>query len=504
MNDANLYRRFEAAFAAAGTRTALRSPTGDARMSYRDLGEAVGRTANALAALGVAPGDRVGVQAEKSMACVLVYLATLKAGAVHQPLNTAYTAAELGHFIADAEPRVIVCDPARQAEMRALGDRHGVRAVVNLDAAGRGSFSELASRMDTTHETVSRAATDLAGLLYTSGTTGRAKGAMITHGNLASNAETLVALWRMGPSDVLLHALPVFHVHGLHVALNTAFLAGCEIVWLAKFDAGAVVAALPEATVMMGVPTFYTRLLAAPAFGRDSCRSMRLFVSGSAPLLAETHAAFARRTGHAIVERYGMTETGMIASNPYDGPRVAGTVGFPLPGIAVRLGGGEPGVIEVKGPNVFSGYWRMAEKTAEDFTPDGYFITGDLGTFDAEGRLTIVGRARDLIISGGLNVYPGEVEEALGALPGIAESAVVGVPHPDFGEAVVAAVTASGDPGPESELIAALAERLARFKLPKRIFVVPELPRNAMGKVQKAQLRERFGDAFAPPAGVRE
>jgi len=402
----------------------------------------------------------------------------------------------VGYFIGDAEPRVIVCDPARQLAMRELADRHRVVSVVNLDAAGRGSLTDLASRMDDRHETVPREADDLAGLLYTSGTTGRSKGAMITHANLVSNATTLVDLWQFRGSDVLLHALPVFHVHGLYVALNIAFLSASEIVWLDRFDAARIVETLPQATVMMGVPTFYTRLLAMPEFGRDACRNMRLFISGSAPLLAETHRDFADRTGHVILERYGMTETGMITSNPCDGARIAGTVGFALPGVAVRITGAQPGVIEVKGPNVFKGYWRMPEKTAEDFTSDGFFITGDVATMDDEGRVTIVGRAKDLIISGGFNVYPKEIEEVLDALPGVGESAVVGVPHPDFGEGVIAVLTATAPLPGEAEMIAALATKLARFKVPKRIEIVAELPRNAMGKVQKAELRRRYAGIF--------
>jgi malonyl-CoA/methylmalonyl-CoA synthetase len=350
--------------------------------------------------------------------------------------------------------------------------------------------------MDARHETVARQSDDLAGLLYTSGTTGRSKGAMITHGNLQSNAETLVKLWQITNSDVLLHALPVFHVHGLYVALNTAFLAGAEIVWFDKFDATSVLQAMPQATLMMGVPTFYTRLLAMPDLGADSVRNMRLFISGSAPLLAETHEQFRIRTGHAILERYGMTETGMITSNPYDGERVPGTVGHALPGVAVRIQGDQPGVIEVKGPNVFKGYWRMPEKTREDFTADGYFSTGDVGTIDAEGRVSIVGRAKDLIITGGFNVYPKEIEEVMDAMPGVIESAVIGVPHPDFGEGVIAVVTARPGLPPEPDMIAALSVRLARFKVPKRIFTVDELPRNAMGKVQKAELRKRHQHTF--------
>ena len=380
--------------------------------------------------------------------------------------------------------------------MRGLADRHGVFAVINLDSDGTGTLADLAAQMDTRHETVARGSDDLAGLLYTSGTTGRSKGAMISHGNLLSNAATLVDLWRITADDVLLHALPVFHVHGLFVALNTCFLAGASIIWFEKFDAASLIAAMPRASLMMGVPTFYTRLLATPGFGPEAARAMRLFISGSAPLLAETHEQFRIRTNHAILERYGMTETGMITSNPYDGERQPGSVGFALPGVAVRIRGAQPGVLEVKGPNVFRGYWRMPEKTAEDFTADGYFVTGDVGTIDANGRVTIVGRAKDLIISGGFNVYPKEVEDVFDSLPGVAESAVVGVPHTDFGEAVIAIVTAKGELLSESEMIATAARQLAKFKVPKRIFTVSELPRNAMGKVQKAELRKTYGGIF--------
>lgn len=496
----NFFTLLDAKFAAAEDRTAFRSPEGGALLTYGELRDEVARYANALGVLGVAPGDRVTAQIEKSLANVVLYLATLKCGAVFHPLNPAYTLAEAGYFVGDARPQVIVCDPSRQADMRKLGDRHKVTAVVNLDAAGEGTLSELARRMEPRHETVARNTDDLAGLLYTSGTTGRAKGAMITHGNLASNALTLNQLWAFGTSDVLLHALPVFHVHGLFVALNTAFLSPCEIVWFPKFDAERVIETLPQTTVMMGVPTFYTRLLASARLTPETCQNMRLFISGSAPLLAETHKAFAERTGYIILERYGMTETGMITSNPYEGARVPGTVGFPLPDVEVRIAGpsGEPGVIEVKGPNVFKGYWGMPEKTKEDFSPDGFFITGDVGTMDEEGRLTISGRARDLIISGGFNIYPKEIELELDRLPGVIESAVIGVPHPDFGEGVVAVVTASKVLPPESAIIAGLATRLAKFKIPKRVLTVDELPRNAMGKVQKAELRQRFASIFTP------
>ena len=496
MANDNLYARFESRFAAAGGRTALRSADGRTQLSYAALDPAVSRYANALVTLGVEAGDRVTVQVEKSIANVLLYLAVLKLGAVYQPLNTGYTDAELDYFIGDAEPKVIVCDPVRQQAARMLADRHKVFAVVNLDRNGAGSLATLAAQMDERHDTVERGAGDLAGLLYTSGTTGHSKGAMISHGNLASNAAALVNLWRITEKDVLLHALPVFHVHGLYVALNTAFLAGAQIIWFDRFDAAAVIAALPQATLMMGVPTFYTRLLASADFSKETCRAMRLFISGSAPLLAETHQQFEARTGHAILERYGMTETGMITSNPYDGARVPGTVGFALPDVSVRIRGGQPGVIELKGPNVFKGYWRMPEKTSDEFTDDGYFITGDVGTIDAEGRVSIVGRAKDLIISGGFNVYPKEIEAVLDGLPGVGESAVVGVPHPDFGEGVIAVITANGALAPEPEIIATLAGQLARFKVPKRIFVAGELPRNAMGKVQKAELRKTYGGTF--------
>ena len=492
----NIFTSFDRSFARAGERIAIRSQSGHTNLNFATLRSAAARYANALVALGIEPGDRITVQIEKSVANVILYLASLKVGAVYQPLNTAYTETEVAYFVADAGPKIIVCDPSRQQAMRKLGDRNKVLAVVNLDSNGEGSLASLAARMEDSHETVARNADDLAGLLYTSGTTGRSKGAMITHGNLASNAATLVKLWRITSDDVLLHALPIFHVHGLFVALNTAFLSACEIIWLGKFDAAAVIAALPRATLMMAVPTFYTRLLAAKDFDRETCRNMRLFISGSAPLLAGTHDEFSARTGHNILERYGMTETGMITSNPYEGARLAGTVGFALPDVSVRIAGEQPGVLEVKGPNVFKGYWRMPEKTTEDFTGDGYFITGDVATIDAEARVSIVGRAKDLIISGGFNVYPKEIEEAINALPGVVESAVVGVPHRDFGEAIIAAVNTKGPHPTEAQMIADLSKNLARFKLPKRIFVIEELPRNAMGKIQKADLRRRYAGIF--------
>jgi malonyl-CoA/methylmalonyl-CoA synthetase len=492
----NLYSRFEAAFLKNPGKVAIRDGLSGATLTFGDLMEGASRYANALSVVGVEAGDRVTVQVEKSVANVLLYLAVLKSGAVYQPLNSAYTETEVDYFVGDAEPKAIICDPSRQQAMRALADRRGVNAVMNLGRDGSGSLEALAAAMDTRHDTAGRAEDDLAGLLYTSGTTGRSKGAMVTHGNLASNAETLVKLWQFQPDDVLLHALPVFHVHGLYVALNTSFLNGSEILWFERYDAAAALAAFTKATVMMGVPTFYTRLLDQPGLTAEACAKVRLFISGSAPLLAETHRTFRERTGHAILERYGMTETGMITSNPYDGARVPGTVGMALPGVSVRIAGEQPGVIEVKGPNVFKGYWRMPEKTREDFTADGYFITGDIGVIDAEGRVTISGRAKDLIISGGFNVYPREVEDVIDDLPGVIESAVIGVPHPDFGEAVVAVIAAKQALPDEAAMIATIAKQLAKFKVPKRIFVVEDLPRNTMGKVQKAELRKLHAKVF--------
>lgn len=464
-----------------------------AALSYADLLERTGRLAGALRGFGAGPGERVAIQAEKSAEALLVYLATLRAGAVHLPLNPAYTAAEIGYFLEDSEPALFIGDPGRGAGSRRA---ETLETIVAAAASAPDDFEDVPSEPD-----------DLAAILYTSGTTGRSKGAMLTHGNLASNAETLREAWRFTEADRLLHALPIFHTHGLFVATNVTLLAGGSMIFLPAFDAAEVVRRLPEATAMMGVPTFYTRLLARTDFTRESASGIRLFVSGSAPLSAETHRAFEDRTGHAILERYGMTETNMNTSNPYDGPRVPGSVGPPLPGVALRIadpaGGGEMrrgdvGIIEVKGANVFKGYWRMPEKTAEDFRPDGFFITGDMGRIDEAGYVHIVGREKDLVITGGLNVYPAEVEAAVEALPGVAECSVIGVPHPDFGEAVVAVVTAEpGDAPEEGAIRAALAATLAAFKRPKRVLVVDALPRNAMGKVQKKALRETYEKLFA-------
>ncbi len=506
MSDANLYTLLEASFVKAGQKPCMVIPDGPS-IRYDQLKSASARFANTLASLGVKPGDRVMIQVEKSITNVAVYMATLKAGAVYNPLNSAYTPAELEYFIGDAEPAVLVVSAATKAKLANIKLPASVKSIETLEVDGTGSILDLAFKQSDVHTTVPRAKDDLAALLYTSGTTGRSKGAMITHENLASNAKVLSEYWGFSSDDVLLHALPIFHVHGLFVALHTALLNGVTMHWLAKFDAGQVLKLLPQSTVMMGVPTFYTRLLETPAFGKDQCAKMRLFISGSAPLLAETHVEFEARTGHKILERYGMTESGMVTSNPYKGgKRLAGTVGYALPGITTRvatpegqvLPAGETGVLEFKGPNVFKGYWRNPEKTAEDFRKDGFFISGDLATIDPDGRVTIVGRAKDLIISGGFNVYPKEIETEINAIPGVGESAVVGVPHPDFGEAVVAVITpAAGAKAPsEADVVKALADRLAKFKQPKRVFVMDDLPRNAMGKVQKAELRKGYETLF--------
>ena len=499
----NLYSAFEAAFATAGGKIAMHMGDHDRDLTYRQIADGAARYANALAELGVSAGDRVTVQVEKSLDNLLLYLGVLKVGAVYQPLNTAYTAAELDYFVGDAKPALVVGRPEDTASLAAIASRHAAR-FTSLGNKGDGDLPRLAAGASAEHATAERQSDDMAALLYTSGTTGRSKGAMLTHGNLESNARTLCAAWRIGATDRLIHALPIFHVHGLFVAINTVFLAGGSLIWLDRFDAQKVLELLPEATMLMGVPTFYTRLLGLDGLTPQQTSTMRLFVSGSAPLLAETHQAFEQKTGKRILERYGMTETGMITSNPYDGERLAGTVGYALPGVSVRIADaegreeprGEIGVIEVKGPNVFKGYWQMPDKTAAEFRTDGYFITGDLATMAADGRVTIVGRAKDLIITGGFNVYPKEIEDELDLLAGIGESAVIGVPHPDFGEGVVAVATTNGSAPAEAAIIAALGERLAKFKVPKRIYFVDDLPRNTMGKVQKATLRKTYEKTF--------
>jgi malonyl-CoA/methylmalonyl-CoA synthetase len=463
----NLYEILAAGFPADRDKPAFLLSDGS-EVSYGALEAGAAQVAGHLIGQGVQPGDRVGLQVEKSVAAVTIYLGVLKAGAVFLPLNAAYTAAEVDYFVKDAEPRVFITD----AE----------------------AFVAQAALAEPLTTTVPRTAADLASIIYTSGTTGRSKGAMLSHGALAANAVALHQIWGFTPDDVLLHALPIFHVHGLFVALHCAFLSGAPMAWVPKFDDAQVLSGLAKSTVMMGVPTFYTRLLANPGFTRERAQHMRLFICGSAPLLESTFAEFEQRTGQRILERYGMSEAVIITSNPLHGERIAGSVGYPLPGVELRIGGGEAaGVIEIRGPSVFSAYWRMPEKTAEEFTADGFFRTGDVGRQDTDGRVWISGRAKDLIISGGFNVYPKEIELVLDELPGVTESAVVGIAHPDFGEGVLAVVIGQGD---EAAMIAACREQLAAFKAPKRIVFVDELPRNAMGKVQKNLLRERYGALF--------
>lgn len=477
-----------------------------ARFTYGDVEAASARMANALVALGVRPGDRVAMQVEKSIDAVMLYLGVIRAGALLLPLNTAYTPAEIEYFLTDAAPSVFVCDPKKRESLEGAVRAAKVAHVETMAPDGSGSLKDRAGAMPAIFEDAARGPDDLAGILYTSGTTGRSKGAMITHGNLASNARALMEIWRFTDRDVLIHALPIYHTHGLFVAINILLMAGGTTIFLPKFDADLVMSLMPRATSMMGVPTFYTRLLQHPALDRETTKHMRLFVSGSAPLLAETHREWREKTGHAILERYGMTETNMITSNPYDGDRVAGTVGFPLPGVEVRIADpetgrvlpqGEIGVIELKGPNVFKGYWNMPEKTEAEFRKDGFFITGDLGMVDARGYYHIVGRGKDLVITGGFNVYPKEIETEIDGMPGVVESAVIGVPHPDFGEGVTAVVVrAKGATIEEKQIAAALEGRLAKFKQPKKIVFLDDLPRNTMGKVQKNVLRERFKSLY--------
>jgi malonyl-CoA/methylmalonyl-CoA synthetase len=506
----NLYALLAAGFPAERDACAIeahRAQGAPLHYTWSDLDQATGKLASLLASLGLSPGARIAVQVEKSPEALLLYLACLRAGFVYLPLNTAYREAEMDYFVGNAEPEVVVCTLGNQAWIAALAARHGVAHVFTLGEDREGSLLRAAAGCPSSFRTVARKPGDLAAILYTSGTTGRSKGAMLSHGNLASNAVTLHLYWRWRRGDVLLHALPVFHVHGLFVAAHGALLAGAKMIWLPRFDAGAVVGALARATVFMGVPTMYVRLLDDARFRREACAGMRLFVSGSAPLLPETFRLFEERTGVRILERYGMSETIMLTSNPYDGNRAAGTVGLPLPQVQVRLvdDRGAPcatdvvGGVEVKGPNVFSGYWRMPEKTREEFTDDGWFRTGDVGRFDANGYLTIVGRSKDLIITGGYNVYPKEIESFLDDMPGVLESAVVGIPDRDFGESVAAAVVPrAGERIDGPALAAALKTRIAGFKVPRKVVVMDELPRNQMGKVQKSLLRARLsrtGDA---------
>lgn len=476
------------------------------QVSYRQMIAQSGQYANALASFGVTKGDRVAVQAQKCAECLWLYLACLRLGAVYLPLNSAYTATEIAYFAGDAKPRLFVCDAGSVDSLRKVLSPIGLKEITAITAPDGNSLSARASELPEQFQTADLTGNDLAAILYTSGTTGRSKGAMISHENLRSNALALVDIWQFSNSDRLLHALPIYHTHGLFVATNTILLAGASMLFLPKFDLDEVMERLPQATAMMGVPTFYIRLLTRPDFTRDLTEHMRLFISGSAPLSAEIHREFTARTGKAILERYGMTETNMITSNPYEGTRKPGAVGFPLPGVSARIADpqtgdildqGEIGVIELKGPNVFRGYWHMPEKTKEVFRDDGYFITGDLGFIDNDGYFTISGRDKDLIISGGLNVYPAEIENAIDALSEISESAVIGVPHPDFGEAVTAVVVASGAQSINEENIRQnLQAKLAKFKVPRRVITVPTLPRNTMGKIQKNVLRETFADLY--------
>jgi malonyl-CoA/methylmalonyl-CoA synthetase len=463
----NLYALLASRFPADRARPAFELPDGSA-VSYGELEAGAGRLAALLLAKGVKPGDRVAVQTAKSVQAVMLYLAVLKVGAAFLPLNTAYTPAEIDYFLADAEPALFVTDAvALAAEAAALAP------------------------LETVHEAVPE---DLAAIVYTSGTTGRSKGAMLSHAALAANGLALTEAWGFSGDDALLHALPIYHVHGLFIALHCVFLAGAKLIWLPRFEEDAMLAALPRATVMMGVPTFYTRLLADLRFGLAAARHMRLFICGSAPLLPSTFEEFEVRAGQRILERYGMSEAAIITTNPLNGDRLAGSVGYPLPGVALRVA--DDGIVQIKGPSVTSGYWRNPQKTAEAFTADGYFITGDVGRQDPDGRLWLSGRVSDMIISGGLNVYPKEIELVLDALPGVVESAVIGCPHPDFGEAVVAVIAGEGD---EAAVIAAARAQLAAFKAPKRVLFVDDLPRNAMGKVLKAELRKSHAGLFAAP-----
>lgn len=508
MDNQNLFAALRAAFPRELDGIAVETDNGLA-YSWRDLDRATAMIANLLASLRLPEGSRIAVQVEKSVEAMMLYLATLRAGYVFLPLNTAYQKAEIEYFVGNAEPAVVVCTPKNFGWVSKIAFQAGTRHVFTLGEDRTGSLLERAAHCGDKHTPAVRGEDDLAAILYTSGTTGRSKGAMLTHGNLLSNARVLKQYWGWQEGDVLIHALPIFHVHGLFVAIHGALLNGSRMIWLSRFEPRTVIANLPRATVFMGVPTLYVRMLAEPSLTREAARHMRLFISGSAPLLIETFTEWQQRTGHTILERYGMSETVMLTSNPYrseDGERRGGTVGFPLPGVQVRVRGdkgedmpaGEVGGIEVKGPNVFKGYWRMPEKTKEEFTPDGWFKTGDVGKIDARGYVTIVGRSKDLIISGGYNVYPAEIEGYINEMPGVAESAVIGVPHPDFGEVGVAVVTPKGGTALDGErIIATLKSQLANFKIPKRCFVVDELPRNTMGKVQKNLLREQHKALFS-------
>jgi malonyl-CoA/methylmalonyl-CoA synthetase len=512
MSNHNLFCALRAAFPADLNAVAVETDDG-LQYSWQDLDRATAMVANLLASLELPEGSRIAVQVEKSVEAMVLYLATLRAGCVFLPLNTAYQSAEIDYFIGNAEPAVVVCSSANFGWVSKIAFKAGTRHVFTLNDDRTGSLLDRAAHHSDQNTPVVRQADDLAAILYTSGTTGRSKGAMLTHGNLLSNALTLKDYWGWKKNDVLIHALPIFHVHGLFVAIHGALINGSKMVWMSRFDPKRVIARMADATVFMGVPTLYVRMLAEPSLTQQAAKNMRLFIAGSAPLLIETFTEWQSRTGHTILERYGMSETAMLTSNPYRAdPRYAkqserrgGTVGFPLPGVRLRVRGddgkdlavGEIGGIQVQGPNVFKGYWRMPEKTAEEFTSDGFFKTGDVGKVDERGYVTIVGRSKDLIISGGYNVYPAEIEGYINDMPGVAESAVVGVSHPDFGEVGVAVVILkSGSALQADAVLGDLKAKLANFKIPKKCFVVPELPRNTMGKVQKNLLREQYKGLF--------
>ncbi|NBU88572.1 MAG: malonyl-CoA synthase [Betaproteobacteria bacterium] len=507
----NLFAALRSAFPTQLDATAIEAADGEGAPRYytwRDLDRASAKIANLLASLDLPQGARVAAQTEKSVEALMLYLGVLRAGYVYLPLNTAYQSSEIEYFIGNAEPSVVVCTGRNHPWVSKIAFKAGTQNVFTLNEDRTGSLLDRAAQHSDEHTPAVKQADDLASIIYTSGTTGRSKGAMLSHGNLLSNAQVLKTYWGWRKGDVLIHALPIFHVHGLFVALHGALLNASKMLWFNKFDPKAVIARLPEATVFMGVPTLYVRMLAEPALNRDVVKSVRLFISGSAPLLKETFDEWRQRTGHTILERYGMSETIMLTSNPYraeDGPRIGGTVGYALPGVGVRVHSdegrpvpaGEIGGIQVRGPNVFKGYWRMPEKTAEEFTADGWFKTGDVGKMEADGRVTIVGRSKDLIISGGYNVYPAEIEGFINEMPGVAESAVVGVPHPDFGEGVIAVVVPKPTHTLQADaIITALKGKIANFKVPKKVFVLPDLPRNAMGKVQKNVLREQHKGLF--------
>jgi malonyl-CoA/methylmalonyl-CoA synthetase len=503
--DYNLFAHFALQFASQAGKDLLETSDGRC-LTYADVNRLSAQMAEALTDVGVQPGDRVSVQVQKSPENLCLYLACLRAGFVFHPLNMGYKRAELEYFIANAEPSVVICDGRNEGILGEIARSNGVEHVLTMNADGHGSLLDAAVDEPAEFASLHRSKDDLAALLYSSGTTGIPKGAMLTHGNLLANTEALVAAWGFTDKDRLLHALPVFHVHGLFVGIGCVLLSGASMCWLQTFDARKVMSYLEHCSVMMGVPTYYTRLLAEPAFDRSLCRNVRLFISGSAPLLTDTFDEFEARTGQRILERYGMTETNMNTSNPLEGDRKPGTVGPALPGIAIRvvddhgttLASGEVGNLEVKGPNVFIGYWRLPEKTQEDFAPDGYFKTGDMASLDEDGYVSIVGRAKDVVITGGLNVYPKEIELFIDELPGVKESAVIGVPHADFGEAVVAVVVPMDERhSEEQDVIRACKAALADFKVPKRVIFVDELPRNTMAKVQKKALRESYGDLFS-------